>query len=290
MPAYLVELPENKRVNNRNALSVFAVDETDARTAAKMQFPEDPDALWDVVATVTEVIAGVELADAGTDWTAWCRVSGAAGQTSGFDPFIVEVDGRDKDLYANKNVSGDNRRHIGSVAVNDGGTGYVIDDILTANGGVFTRAATFRVTTVSTGVITGIELVDPGEYTELPSLTANAVSGGTGTAATVDFTQADQESYEALMAQMVTGLLGSPDIAGAEVDLSEGGAGVRQLTVASIADNIGDANVEFEVRQNGTAFDPLVGTITSGGVAGAALTVAIPASPLAPPRVSTFRG
>lgn len=290
MPAYLVEIPENKRVNNRNALSVFAANVTDARTAAKMQFPEDPDALWDTVATVTEVVAGVALADAGSGWTAWCRVSGAAGMTAGFDPFIVNVDGLDKNLFSQKFVSGVNRQHIGTVAVNAGGTGYAVNNILTAVGGVFTRAAIFRVITVSTGVITSVELVDPGEYSELPSLTANAVTGGTGTNATLDLTQAAQGSYEALMAQMVTGLNGSPDIAAADVDLSEGGAGARALTVAAAGDSLGDGTVEFEVRQNGTPFAPLVSTITDGGAAGAALTVAIPASPLAPPRVSTFKG
>ena len=288
MPAYLVEVPENQRVNNRHALSVFAADETDARTAAKMQFPEDPDELWDVVATVTEVVAGVELKDAGTGWTMWCRVSGAAGQTAGFDPYIVEVDGLDKNLYRSKNVSGSNRRHIGSVAIDGGGTGYAVNDILTAAGGTGPRSATFRVTGQAAGVINAVELVDPGEYRELPTLAANAVTGGSGSGATLDLTQADEGSYEALMGQMVTGLNASPDIDNAAVDFSEGGAGARELTVASAGDSIGDATVEFECRQNGTPFDPLVGTITDEGAAGAALTVEIPASPLAPPRVSTY--
>lgn len=288
MPAYLVELPEHRRVNDSNALVVFAADVAGARSAAAGRFDGDAAALWNTVATVTEVVAGTTLADAGTGWSVFCRVSGGAAQTAGFDPFIVNVDGFGKDPALGR--LGPDRKHIGAVALNDGGTAtYVIDDILTAVGGTFTRAATFRVITVSTGVITAVELVDPGEYSVLPSLTANAVSGGGGTLALLDLTVAVANSYEALLAQVVSGLLGSPDIANAAVDFSEGAAGARLLTAASIADGIGDATLEFEVRNNGVAFAPLVGTITGGGIAAAVLTVAIPASPLAPPRVVALK-
>jgi hypothetical protein len=116
-------------------------------------------------------------------------------------------------------------------------------------------------------------------------MTANPVTGGGGTDALVDLTEFAENSYEALLAQVVTGLLGSPDIDDADLDLSEAASGARLLTVASIADGIGDAILEFEVRNNGIAFAPLVGAITDDGVAGAVLTVAIPASPIAPPRI-----
>jgi hypothetical protein len=45
----------------------------------------------------------------------------------------------------------------------------------------------------------------------------------------------------------------------------------------------------LEIRHNGTAETALVGAITDGGIAGAVLTAAIPASPLAPPRVHAFK-
>lgn len=298
MPAYLVELPQPYRVEGVNALSVFAADETGARQAAEGQFDGDASALWSTLATVTEIVAGVDLADAGKGWSGYCRVRGAAGQTAGFDPFIAEADGNDRNLAQGR--LGRNRKHLSesSITINDGGTGYSVDEIITLGGGTLDanagRAATFRVTSVSTGVIDGLELVDPGEYTELPNLTATTDTTNSGSGNDdVDLTlaQADEGSYEAIMAQMVTELLGSPDIAGASVDMSEGGSGARLLTVAtgSGGDDLGDATVEFEYRQNGTAFDPLVGTITDEGLATAALTVAIPASPLAPARVSRFQ-
>lgn len=289
MPAFLVELPSDKRVQGADALVVFAANEAGARAAAQGQFDGDFNTLWgDAETTVTEVVAGAALADAGAGWFVYGRIEGGAAQTVGFDPFIFTVDGLDRNPAAGR--LGTAQKHIGAVAINDGGMAtYIVDEILTAAGGTFTRAATFRVTSVNTGVIDGIEVVDPGEYTELPSLTANAVTGGSGSAALMDLTVAAEGSYEALLAQVVSALGANPDITGADLDLSEGGSGARLLTLASIGDGIGDATVTFEVRQNGVAFAPLVSTITDGGAAGAALTVAIPASPIAPARVTRVK-
>ncbi len=288
MPAFLVELPENRRVQGVNALSVFAADAPGARVAAQMQFGGDANDLWATVASVTEVVVGLLLADAGPGWSMFCRISGAAAQTAGFDPFIVEADGLTRDQALGQ--LGANRFHMNeTVVVDGGGTGYSDDDILTLVGGTAVRAATYRVTGETAGVIDTVEMVDPGEYTELPSpLTALAVTDSGNSDATLDVTQAAVGSYEAIMAQMVTGLLSSPDIDDAGVDFSEAALGARLLTVSSIADNIGDATLEFECRQNGVAFAPLVSTLTDEGIAGAVLTVAIPASPLVPPRVDRF--
>lgn len=287
MPAFLVQIPSRLRVQDVDTMVIFAANEAGARAAAAGRFSGDAAAIWNTLATVTEIVAGTALADAGGDWTAWCRVSGGAAQTAGFDPFIVEVDGKSRNQAQGR--LGAVRQHL-TGTLNDGGVAtYVVDDILTVAGGTAVRAATFRVTTVNTGVITGIELVDPGEYTVLPTLAANPVTGGGGSGALVDLSVLAENSYEALLAQMVTGLLGSPDIANAALDLSEAASGARLLTVASVADGIGDATVEFEVRNNGTAFAPLVSTITDGGIAAAALSVAIPASPLAPPRITVLK-
>ena len=132
-------------------------------------------------------------------------------------------------------------------------------------------------------------MVDPGDYEVLPSLTANAVTGGGGTAATMDLTSATQGDYESVMGQLVSLLNANVDIANADVDLSEGGAGVRLLTLASIADNIGDASVVVEVRKNGVSQPSLVSTIVHEGVAGAVLTMAIPAVPIIFPNVTPVR-
>ncbi len=51
---------------------------------------------------------------------------------------------------------------------------------------------------------------------------------------------------------------------------------------------IGDATVEVEFRHNGTPETVLVSTITHEGIAAAVLTMAIPASPLVPPRIAVF--
>jgi hypothetical protein len=287
MPAYLVTLPSNKRAFNVDSMIVFAANAAGARAAAAGAFDGDGNALWNTLATVTEIVVGTTLADSGSGWSAYCRISGGAAQT--VDPIVVEVDGLTRDQSLG--LLGANRLHIGAVAINAGGTGYSEDEILTFTGGTFTRAATARVTSVDTGVIDGIELVDPGEYSVLPTLTAVAsTNDGSGNDdATMDLTQAAVGGYEALLAQMVTGLSAFADLGDLALDLSEAGAGPRLLTLASITDDIGDAAVEFEIRRNGTAFAPLVSTIVDEGIAGAVLTVAIPASPIAPPRVITLR-
>jgi hypothetical protein len=288
MPNYLVELPESQTYSQlgegATKMVIFAADAAGARRAAAGRFDGDGNALWNTEASVTELVAGLTLADAGDDgWSLYARISGAAAQTP--DPIVASVDGQTKDDA--KGILGKTRLHLNG-ALNSGGVAtYVIDDILTAVGGTFTRAATFRVITVSTGVITAIELVDPGEYSVLPAtMTANPVSGGGGTAATVDLTQFAAGSYEALIGQMVTegvaaGLTSS-------VDLSEGASGTRLFTMSTVGDNIGDGTFEFEVRHNGTVETVLMSTIVHEGIAGAVLTAAIPASPLAPPRIEVF--
>lgn len=279
MPAYLVELPESATYSNlvgaADKMVVFAADVAGARAAAQGHADGDGNALWGTLASVTEIVAGATLADAGIGWGAFVRLSGAATMPGG-------------DLLAQAN--GVDKLHIGAVALDDGGVAtYIIDEILTAVGGAFTRAATFRVITVSTGVITAVELVDPGEYTVLPTLASNPVSGGGGTGALLDLTAAAANSYEAILGELVGKINSHADIANADVDLSEGAAGTRLFTVSSIADGLGDGTLVFEIRQNGTAFAPLVSTLTDGGIAGAVITAAIPASPIVPARVTAVK-
>lgn len=75
-------------------------------------------------------------------------------------------------------------------AIASGGTGYVVDDVLRADGGTFTTACTLRVTTVSAGVITGVTVVNGGIYTAVPSnpVSTTLISGGVGTGATFNLT------------------------------------------------------------------------------------------------------
>lgn len=265
MPAYLVELPNVTGLTlpeGANKFVVFAADAANARAAAKGHFDGDANAVFDSAATVTEIVAGSALSGVNLDIT----IFGGGAQTG---PLKVSA-------------AGTERKHIGGIAINAGGSGHAQDDILTFTGGTFTRAATARVITVSTGVITAIEIVDPGDYTVLPTLTAVAsTSSGAGTGQTMDLTQALAGSYEALMGEIVTTLNASADIAAAAVDMSEGASGTRLLTLAAAGDGIGDATVVLAFNKNGTAQPSLAGTVTDEGVAGAALTMAIPASPIA---------
>ena len=86
--------------------------------------------------------------------------------------------------------------YVTSVAINAGGTGYVVGDILTVAGGTSTHTATLRVTSVSSGVIDGVQVEEAGAYTVDPTTTANAVTGGTGSGATMDLTMQTAEWTE----------------------------------------------------------------------------------------------
>jgi len=79
--------------------------------------------------------------------------------------------------------------HVATIAINAAGTGYVVDDILTVAGGTSTKAARIIVTTVGgSGEITAARIYDSGAYSVDPTLSANAVTGGTGSAATFNLT------------------------------------------------------------------------------------------------------
>lgn len=73
------------------------------------------------------------------------------------------------------------------VAINGGGTGYTVGDILTVTGGTKTHTARVRVTSVSSGVINGIVVDEGGAYTANPSNPVS-VTGGTGSGATFNLT------------------------------------------------------------------------------------------------------
>jgi hypothetical protein len=63
-----------------------------------------------------------------------------------------------------------------------GGTGYAVNDTVTVLGGVFgTTPATFTVSTVSTGVVTGLTLTNAGSYTSQPTNDVSTSSSGAGT-------------------------------------------------------------------------------------------------------------
>lgn len=295
MPNYLVELPAGTPVSNMTdgtvRMIVFAADEAGARRAAEGRHDGDGNSLWSTLATVTELVLGTDLADAGdvAAWSAFARITGGAAQT--VDPITADVNAMNTDAAAGRKVV--DRFHVGAAVLNSGGTAtYLLDDILSAAGGTLAaggRAATFRVTAVTTGVIDTIELVDPGDYTVAPpTLVANLVTGGGGTNASIDLTVALEGSLHSLLARLTTDLGLFADITPA-LDLSQGGAGARLLTLAVVGDDIGDATIEVEIRHNGTPETVLLGTIVDGGIAAAVLTVVLQAGPFTPPRVRVYQ-
>ena len=77
--------------------------------------------------------------------------------------------------------------NIESVSINIAGTGYTVGDILTFAGGEFNSdPASVRVTAVAGGNLQAIEVAFSGDYTVLPP-NPNAVTGGTGTGASIGF-------------------------------------------------------------------------------------------------------
>lgn len=63
-----------------------------------------------------------------------------------------------------------------------GGTGYAVNDTVTVLGGVYgTTPATYTVSTVATGVVTGLTLTNAGSYTSQPTNDVSTSSSGAGT-------------------------------------------------------------------------------------------------------------
>ena len=79
------------------------------------------------------------------------------------------------------------RSSLATVAVNAGGTGYVVGDVLTISGGTSIVAGQVTVTSVSGGAVTGIRISNAGIYTANPG-TGAATTGGTGTGCTINTT------------------------------------------------------------------------------------------------------
>jgi hypothetical protein len=88
-----------------------------------------------------------------------------------FKPVRV-TDGTDTAASAAFNQAG-----VATAAVVAGGSsGFAVNDTVTLTGGTFTQAAVLTVTSVASGVITGVSITTPGSYTVLP---ANPVAKGT---------------------------------------------------------------------------------------------------------------
>lgn len=101
--------------------------------------------------------------------------------------FGLPVSAGIKDVIQNSPQTVPTTLGVTGITVAVGGTSYVVGDIVTVNTGTSTVKATAVVTTVSAGVVTGLQVVSSGNYSVAPSA-AGATTGGTGTGLTVNCT------------------------------------------------------------------------------------------------------
>ena len=76
-----------------------------------------------------------------------------------------------------------------SYVVASGGTGYALNDTITVQGGVYgTSPAVYTVSAISGSAVTGLTLVDSGNYTSIPSNPVSTSTTGSGSGLTLTLT------------------------------------------------------------------------------------------------------
>jgi hypothetical protein len=147
------------------------------------------------------------------------------------------------DLAVNNNVI--------AAAINAGGSGYAIGDILTVTGGtvVSSLTATLEVTNVAAGVVTGIRVFNCGAYSSNPGNPVS-VTGGGGTLATFNLTFSTQNwTVNRNVASSASGI---------RYDTIAGGGGVQVLEREVQLQGPGNAGTDeiyvgiMEVRDTGS--------------------------------------
>jgi hypothetical protein len=263
MTAFLVTAASGfTRVNNENVLAVIAASEAQALAFAQGYRGNDPKAAWadaDIIDIEGETAAAASLPGLGIEIVV----------DDGVAPFKV--------------FSESTGLSVLSAAVVAGGTGWEVADIVTLAGGTFTRPATFTVASVNSGAVTGLTLLDPGVYSVLPTGTQNATGPG-GAGLTVNTITGQQHTLANVAASLVGPLNLRDEIAGAAVN-----ATTRILTIAAIADGIGDAAVTVRYLLNGVALPTYTDEIVDEGIAGAVLTLEWVASPVYPQLVRAMK-
>lgn len=256
MPAFLVELLNTETghylPDGSNSMVVFALNAANARNLCAGQFEGDSAAVW-AAATVTQIQAADDFSD--SRWSFHVQIPATI-------PIAVQ---------ANGGISG-----VVTVAINDDGSAYEVGDVLTLTGGTFSRVCTLRVTAEVANEITGIEIIDPGEYTVNTGLTGIASTGHTADA-TFDVTYGTNQ-YMNFIAEMVGLLNADSQIAAASCSV-QATAGAPILTAAAIADALGDLELTVEFRYGGVAIPELLSTIVDEGIAAAVLTVLLDVTP-----------
>jgi hypothetical protein len=75
-----------------------------------------------------------------------------------------------------------------SFAITTGGTGYAVGDTITVTGGIYNQQATYTVSSVAAGVVTGLTTVSNGVYTVVPGTPSQTTTSGNGTGLTLTLT------------------------------------------------------------------------------------------------------
>lgn len=129
-----------------------------------------------------------------------------------------------------------------------GGAGYVVGEILTLVGGVFTRPAKFQVVSTIVGIVNAVECVDPGDYSAYPPIDAPSfayftTSSGAGVGCTL---QARWGLSAATVTSNGTGYTGAP----ACVVSNPSGAGVGAAISVQMTDPGTGATIPAPIAAN----------------------------------------
>lgn len=115
-----------------------------------------------------------------------------------------------------------------SATVAAGGSGYVVGDTLTLSGGTAVTQATFRVATVSSGAVTSVTLLTPGNYVTNPGSPVST-TGGTGTGCTLTVTFGGTGERELILQGSGSG---SDQIIVGYRTFNDSGSGARNILVS----------------------------------------------------------
>lgn len=164
-------------------------------------------------------------------------------------------------------------RSVQTVTINNDGSSYAVNDVLTVAGGTGT-SATLLVTAVDgSGNITAIRVQNGGLYSANPTLTANAVTGGSGSGATMDLAMGGQWRVERRSQEAVSATIAS------------GGTGYSVNDKLTLVDDSGTVRGDVS-DTTGVAAVFNVDTVSSGVVTAVSLDTAgnyeeIPGDPVA---------
>lgn len=102
-----------------------------------------------------------------------------------------------------------------NLAVVAGGTGYAVGDEFAIVGGTSTIQATGMVTAEAAGVVTGVKIIEPGQYTVNPGVgAATTVISGAGDAALTVTTTLSSAVVGVTDAELLAGIRAQEDVGG----------------------------------------------------------------------------